>query len=66
MAHSVPPTHAVMTRPYPWEKSYPPGVKWDVPLRIGTLNELLSEALSAYGPRAMLTYGARTIRPPRG
>jgi long-chain acyl-CoA synthetase len=60
MAHSIPPTHPTMTRPYPWEKSYPPGMKWDVPLRIGTLNELLSEAVAEFGPRALLTYGGRS------
>ncbi len=60
MATSVPPTHPVMTRPYPWEKSYPAGAQWDAPLRIGTLETLLAEAVDTYGPRAFLTYGGRT------
>lgn len=61
MPHHVAPTHPVMTRPYPWEKSYPPGVSWDAPLRVGTLSTLLTDAIATYGPRPMLTYGTRTL-----
>jgi len=28
-------------RPWPWERSYPPGVRWDAPLAISTLPEML-------------------------
>ncbi len=61
MMHHAAPKHPTMTRPYPWEKSYPPGVTWDAPLRVGTLSTLLTDAIATYGPRPMLTYGTRTL-----
>jgi long-chain acyl-CoA synthetase len=60
MPYLVPPTHPTMVRPYPWEKSYPPGAKWDAPLRTGTLNGLLADAVARFGPRALLRYADRS------
>jgi long-chain acyl-CoA synthetase len=34
-------------RPYPWEKSYPPGVRWDAPIATTTLPALLERAVAA-------------------
>ena len=63
-------------RPYPWEASYPPGVRWDVPLPAGTLPALLDRAVATYGNRPALEFrgqrmtfadlGARVDRLARG
>ena len=60
MAYLTPTTHASMSRPYPWEKSYPPGVAWDAPLRDGTLNDLMADACIAYPNLPALSYGPWT------
>ena len=43
-------------RPYPWEASYPPGVRWDVPTPAGTLPALLDRAVAAYADRPALEF----------
>jgi long-chain acyl-CoA synthetase len=43
-------------RPYAWEKSYPPGVRWDAPIKTSTLQELLDTAAAAFGERTAFTY----------
>ena len=48
------------TRPYPWEKSYPPGVTWDAPLKVGTVNDIWAAACARYGDRPAFSYGAQT------
>ena len=48
-------------RPYPWEKSYPPGVSWDVPIETSTLTAMLDRAVAAYGGRAAIEFNDHTI-----
>lgn len=65
-----------MTRPFPWEASYPAGARWDAPLAITTLPALLDQAVAAYGPRPAIRFrsvcltfaelGARVDRLARG
>jgi long-chain acyl-CoA synthetase len=43
-------------RPNAWEKSYPPGLRWDSPIATSTLQELLDRAVAAYGDRPALEY----------
>ncbi len=50
-----------MARPYPWEKSYPAGVRWDAPIVTSTLPELLDRAVACFGDRPVLEYRDRTI-----
>ena len=38
-------------RPYVWEASYPPGVRWDAPIRRLTLTGLLDEAVARFADR---------------
>ncbi len=40
-------------RHHRWEKSYPPGVRWDAPLERTTLGDLIDGA-RAFGPRIAL------------
>ena len=56
MAELVPPTHPVMQRPFPWEKSYPPGVSWDAPIADGTLVGLLARSVEQFGALPALSY----------
>ncbi|HRE90464.1 MAG TPA: hypothetical protein PK095_15135, partial [Myxococcota bacterium] len=39
------------SRPFAWEKSYPPGVRWDAPIRVTTLGTLVDEAAASFGER---------------
>jgi long-chain acyl-CoA synthetase len=48
-------------RAHAWEKSYPPGVRWDAPIATTTLPELLDAALDAYGERPAFTYRERSL-----
>jgi long-chain acyl-CoA synthetase len=47
-------------RPWPWERSYPPGVRWDAPLAIYTLPQLLDASTARWGSKAALEYRDRT------
>jgi long-chain acyl-CoA synthetase len=47
-------------QPHRWEKSYPPGVRWDAPLERTTLGELIDGAAS-FGPRVAIEYREREI-----
>ena len=47
-----------MTRPHPWEATYPPGLAWDVPLEIRPLPALL-DAAPPNNPA--ITFGATTL-----
>jgi long-chain acyl-CoA synthetase len=51
----------VMTRPFPWERSYPAGVRWDAPLAASTLPALLDKAVADFGPRTAIEFRDRTI-----
>jgi long-chain acyl-CoA synthetase len=42
-------------RPYPWERSYPPGVRWDAALETTTLGTLMDRA-ARYGERIAIDY----------
>jgi long-chain acyl-CoA synthetase len=39
------------SRPFAWEKSYPPGVSWDTPIKITTLGDLVDGAAKSFGAR---------------
>ncbi len=47
-------------RPWPWERSYPPGVRWDAPLAISTLPQMLDVFTAQWGPKPALEYRDRT------
>jgi long-chain acyl-CoA synthetase len=47
-------------RPWPWERSYPPGVHWDAPLAISTLPEMFDAFTAQWGPKPALEYRDRT------
>ncbi|WP_346767227.1 dicarboxylate--CoA ligase PimA [Enterovirga aerilata] len=49
------------TRPFAWEKSYPPGLSWDAPVEISTVPALLREAAATYGPKTAIEFRGRTI-----
>lgn len=46
---------------FPWERSYPPGVRWDAPIVPSTLPKLLDDAVAAYGDRPAIEYRDRPI-----
>ena len=50
-----------ISRPLPWEKSYPPGVAWDSPIEVGTLSALLDRAVATFDGKAAFEYRDRTI-----
>ena len=50
-----------MARPFPWEKSYPPGVSWDAPLPVTTLPGLLAKAAKDFGAKPALEFRGRRI-----
>lgn len=50
-----------MARPFAWEKSYPPGMRWDAPIDITTVPRLLREAVAAFGPRVAIEFRGGTI-----
>jgi long-chain acyl-CoA synthetase len=47
-------------RPWPWERSYPPGVRWDAPLAISTLPQMLDAFTAQWGPKPALEYRDHT------
>src|ERR1700761_3427313 len=47
--------------PYPGEKFYPEGVRWDDPITRGTLPDLLSTAAADFGARPALEFRDRPI-----
>ena len=49
------------TRPFAWERSYPPTLSWDAPLRITTLGDLLDTAVARYGDRPFIEFRGRRI-----
>jgi long-chain acyl-CoA synthetase len=44
----------------PWEKSYPPGVRWDTPIEVATLPALFDDLTGRWGNRPALEYRDRT------
>ncbi|MFN3853456.1 MAG: dicarboxylate--CoA ligase PimA [Phreatobacter sp.] len=49
------------TRPFAWEKSYPPGVRWDTPIRVTTLGTLIDEATAWFAERPAFEFRDRII-----
>ena len=49
------------TRPFPWERSYPPGVEWDVDIVPATIPQLLDTAVAAFGPRVAIRFDGRSL-----
>jgi long-chain acyl-CoA synthetase len=45
----------------PWEKSYPPGVRWDAPIITSTIPELLARAVAAFADRPVIDYREQSI-----
>ena len=50
-----------MTRPFPWEASYPPGVAWDLQLAPETLPGLLARTAAAHATRPAITFRTTTL-----
>lgn len=50
-----------MTRPYLWEKSYPPGVRWDAPIQASTVPALFAASAERHGNRTAIEYLDRPI-----
>ncbi len=48
-------------RPFPWEKSYPPGVSWDVDFKPTTITAMFNASVSANGPRPAIEFRGRWI-----
>lgn len=45
-----------LTRPYPWEKSYPAGVDWDAAIAAKPAYELLEDAAAAYPANVCMNF----------
>jgi long-chain acyl-CoA synthetase len=50
-----------MSRPFAWEKSYPAELRWDAPLRIETMPQLLDRAVRDYGDQPYIEFRGRQI-----
>ncbi len=50
-----------MTRPYPWEASYPEGVHFDAPVLRATLPQLLSDAVAKFGAGTAIEFRDKPI-----
>jgi long-chain acyl-CoA synthetase len=50
-----------LVRPYPWERSYPPGARWDAPIERGTIVGLLDRAVARHGERPAIEYRDRIV-----
>lgn len=46
---------------YAWEKSYPPGARWDAPIVTTTLQELLDNSVAAYSALPAFRYRKSTL-----
>ena len=49
------------TRPFAWERSYPPPLQWDTPLEITTLPELLTGAVERFGDKPFIEFRGQRI-----
>ena len=45
----------------PWVKSYPPGVRWDAPLDLSSVQDVLDRAAGRFGPLPALQFMDRRI-----
>ncbi len=50
-----------MGRPFAWEKSYPAKLRWDAPLTITTLPEMLDTAVAAFGDKPFIEFRGRRM-----
>jgi long-chain acyl-CoA synthetase len=50
-----------MKRPFPWERSYPPGVVWDAPLATSTIPDMLDGAVRRFAEKPALEYRDRRL-----
>jgi long-chain acyl-CoA synthetase len=48
-------------RPYPWEKSYPPGVRWDTPIETTTLAALIDRSATRFADRPAIEFRDRRL-----
>jgi long-chain acyl-CoA synthetase len=48
-------------RPFPWEKSYPPGVKWDLAIKPMTITARFDTAIAQYADRPAIDFRERKI-----
>jgi long-chain acyl-CoA synthetase len=48
-------------RPFPWERSYPPGVRWDVEITPSTIPRLLDTAVATFGSRTAIRFGGQHL-----
>jgi long-chain acyl-CoA synthetase len=48
-------------RPFPWEKSYPPGVHWDVDFKPATITAMFDRSIRANGARTAFEFRGRKI-----
>jgi long-chain acyl-CoA synthetase len=48
-------------RPFPWEKSYPPGVSWDASIEVSTVSALLDRGLARSADRPVFEFRERSI-----
>ena len=46
---------------HPWEKSYPPGVSWDIEITPGTIPVLIDASIQRNGARAAIDFRGRKI-----
>jgi acyl-CoA synthetase (AMP-forming)/AMP-acid ligase II/esterase/lipase/1-acyl-sn-glycerol-3-phosphate acyltransferase len=45
-----------LERPYPWEQSYPPGLRWDAALEARSLPDLLARAVEEFADKPCLRF----------
>ena len=50
-----------MSRPFAWEKSYPPGLSWDAPITLSTVPALFAGALARHADRPAIDFRDRKI-----
>ncbi|MBZ0148801.1 MAG: dicarboxylate--CoA ligase PimA, partial [Pseudorhodoplanes sp.] len=50
-----------MSRPYPWEKSYPPSISWDTPIETLTLPAMLDRSVARNAARHAISFRERRI-----
>ena len=50
-----------MSRPYVWEKSYPPGISWDTPIETLTLPAMLDRSVARNAERYAISFRERRM-----
>ena len=50
-----------MARPYVWEKSYPPGISWDIPIEALTLPAMLDRSVARNSGRYAMSFRDRRM-----